>query len=101
MEPLILNEHAKPSVYPNEFAELQDVWRILGFKPQPVIVIVGGAGGMSADDIAKVQSFFEKYLLPFADGKNAVIIDGGTSSGVMAAIGLARKLSHQYMKRNK
>lgn len=94
IEPITLNDHTKPSVYPNKFDELQDVWRMLGFsQQQPTIVIVGGAGGMSADDIAKVQWFFENHLIPFAVLKKAAIIDGGTSSGVMAAIGTARRLS--------
>lgn len=89
-----MSDNVKPVIQPNSFDELPGVWQLLGLdREQSVIVIVGGAGGMTGEDIAKVQGFFEKYLLPFARQKNAAIIDGGTSSGVMAAIGLARKLT--------
>jgi len=89
---ITLNDELKPVIHPDSFDELREAWRLLGFThEQPAIVIVGGAGGMTDDDIVKVQWFFEKHLIPFARAKNAAIIDGGTSSGVMAAIGLARK----------
>ena len=91
---ITLNNDLKPVVHPDSFDELPEAWRLLGFThEQSAIVIVGGAGGMTDEDIVKVQWFFEKYLIPFARRKNAAIIDGGTSSGVMAAIGLARKLT--------
>ena len=91
---ITLHNNLKPVVQPNSFDELPNAWQLLGFEHvQPVIVIVGGAGGMTDEDIARVQVFFEKHLMPFAAQKNAAIIDGGTSSGVMAAIGLARKLT--------
>lgn len=89
-----LNDIPKPGIQPNSFVELLKAWQLLGLdREQPVIVIVGGAGGMTNEDVAKVQTFFENYLIPFAAKKNAAIIDGGTNSGVMAAIGLARKLT--------
>lgn len=89
---IILNNQDKPVVYPDAFDELQDAWRLLGFAHQrSAIVIVGGAGGMTGEDIARVQWFFENYLVPFAARRKAAIIDGGTSSGVMAAIGSARE----------
>ena len=91
---ITLNDHIKPVVHPDSFDELQEAWQLLGFiHEQPVIVIVGGAGGMSKDDVAQVQMFFEKHLIPFAQNKNAAIIEGGTDSGVMAAIGRARNLT--------
>lgn len=89
-----LNSEIKPIVHPDSLHELQEAWRLLGLtRQQPAIVIVGGAGGMSAEDIARVQVFFEKHLVPFARKKNAAIIEGGTDSGVMAAIGRARRLA--------
>jgi len=94
LESITLNEQNKSVVRPNALDELKDAWQSLGFeKEQPVIVIVGGAGGMDADAIARVQAFFENHLVPFAMKKNAAIIDGGTDSGVMASIGRARKLT--------
>ena len=88
-----LNDQIKPIVQLDSFDELQEAWRRLGLREQPVIVIVGGAGGMTEEDVARVQVFFEKHLIPLVGKKNAAIIDGGTNSGVMAAIGLARKLT--------
>jgi len=94
LESITLDDHLKPAVYPDSFDELQEAWRLLGLThEQPTIVIVGGAGGMSEDDVARVQMFFEKHLIPFARNKNAAIIEGGTDSGVMAAIGRARNLT--------
>jgi len=89
-----LKDDPKPVVHPDSFDELKESWRLLGFThEQATIVIVGGAGGMSAEDVAKVQTFFETHLIPFAMSKNAAIIEGGTDSGVMAAIGRARELT--------
>lgn len=94
LESIALNNHTLPVVHPDSLGELRDAWRVLGFThEQPIIVIVGGAGGMADEDIARVQTFFEKHLIPFAVKKMAAIIEGGTDSGVMAAIGRARKLT--------
>jgi len=96
-ESITLNGNIKPVVHPDSFDELPEAWKLLGVPPeQATIVIVGGAGGMDEEGIARVQIFFEKHLLPFALNKNAAIIDGGTDSGVMAAIGRAGEL----IKRN-
>lgn len=93
-ESISLNGFNTPIVLPDSMDELKDAWRTLGFsREQPTIVIVGGAGGMTEEDVAKVQVFFEKHLIPFAMSKNAAIIEGGTNSGVMAAIGRARDLT--------
>jgi hypothetical protein len=94
IETITLNGDNKLTVSPDSMAELKEAWRLLGFTGErSAIVIVGGAGGMSEEDIAKVQIFFQKHLIPFAQKKNAVIIDGGTDSGVMGAIGRARYLT--------
>ena len=93
-ESIVLNGLNMPVVLPDSIDDMKDAWQLLGFThEQPTIVIVGGAGGMTDDDIAKVQVFFEKYLIPFVQDKNAAIIEGGTDSGVMAAIGRARELT--------
>ena len=94
LEMLSVNESAKAAIRPDVFDDLAEGLNLLGFPDKhPAIVIVGGAGGMSEDDIEKVQAFFETRLIPFATSKNAVIIDGGTDSGVMAAAGRAVKNS--------
>ena len=92
VEMLSVNEVSRAAIRPDRFDELADGLNLLGFSGNhPAIVIVGGAGGMTPEDIEKVQAFFELRLVPFADSKDAVIIDGGTDSGVMAAIGRAVK----------
>lgn len=89
-----LKEQNKPVVRPESLDELRHAWQVLGFdQDRPAIVIVGGAGGMTDEDIVKTQLFFEKYLIRFVRKNNAAIIDGGTSSGVMAAMGRARELT--------
>lgn len=92
LTPIVQSKERKPVVRPDTRDELPEAWRLLGFtREQPVLVILGGAGGMSNDDITKVHLFFEKYLVPFVQRRKAVVVEGGTDSGVMAAIGQARK----------
>jgi hypothetical protein len=55
-----------------------------------VIVLHGGAGGMSADEVQAVQSFLTESLAPFAEQYRILIIDGGTQAGAMLAMGDAR-----------
>ena len=89
-----VNGEAKPAVAPNTFDDMPGIWQTLGLpNKQPAIVIVGGAGGMSEDDIIKVKLFLERYLVPYVQQMNAAIVDGGTDSGVMAAIGRARHMA--------
>lgn len=90
LEKLSINESSRAAIRPGVFDELADGLKLLGFSSShPAVVIVGGAGGMTPEDIEKVQAFFESRLVPFAASQGAVIIDGGTDSGVMAAIGRA------------
>ena len=92
--PMLPKDEVKPVVRPDSLAELPQVWQRLGLiHAQPTIVIIGGAGGMSQDDLTRIQAFFEKYLVPFVIQKKGVVVEGGTNSGVMAAIGRARKLT--------
>jgi hypothetical protein len=98
LEKLSFNEVSRGVIRPDVFDELGDGLKLLGFSGNhPAIVIVGGAGGMTEDDIEKVRVFFEKQLVPFASSKDAVVIDGGTDSGVMAAIGRAVKAAGEVV----
>jgi hypothetical protein len=56
---------------------------------RPVLVVVGGAGGMTADDEGSVAEVLRHLLLTMQRCDGA-IIDGGTDAGVMRALGLAR-----------
>ncbi|MCU0475824.1 MAG: hypothetical protein MUC99_06900 [Anaerolineae bacterium] len=56
----------------------------------PALFIVGGAGGMSPDDIQRTQRIIDA-IAEFAHQNNLLIIDGGTESGIMQMVGDARK----------
>src|SRR4051812_34619922 len=55
-----------------------------------VIVLVGGAGGMGEKELDTVASVLRDEVVPVAERRDAVVIDGGTDSGVMQVIGRAR-----------
>jgi hypothetical protein len=56
----------------------------------PVLVLVGGAGGMDEDDIRALDIVLRQAVLPAVADRDATVVDGGTDSGVMRAIGQAR-----------
>lgn len=58
--------------------------------PRPVIVLVGGAAGLRHYHMAKLHQLFVKVLAPLAEELGAVVIDGGTDTGVMQMMGIAR-----------
>ncbi|WP_367138067.1 hypothetical protein [Saccharothrix sp. HUAS TT1] len=67
-------------------AELRDA----GLPPdRPVLVLVGGAAGMGAADLESLGHAL-RALVPLLDECRAVVVDGGTDTGVMRAIGRAR-----------
>lgn len=58
--------------------------------PRPVVVLVGGAGGLEDADLARLRPLFDEGLAPVVEAVGACVIDGGTDAGVMALIGQAR-----------
>jgi hypothetical protein len=58
---------------------------------KPVLVLVGGASGMTDELIEQTMLFFEQQIGPFVKTHGIIIVDGGTNSGIMRAIGRARK----------
>jgi hypothetical protein len=56
----------------------------------PTLVVVGGAGRMDPADLERLRPVFEEALVPVAQAANAVLVDGGTDSGVMRLLGQAR-----------
>ena len=74
-----------------EFGDLPDAVRDLGLpSPRPVIVLVGGGGGMTEADLARLRPLFDEALAPIAEELGGVIVDGGTDAGVMRLMGQAR-----------
>jgi hypothetical protein len=62
----------------------------LDCQPPTLITLVGGAGGLSPDDLARLLPLFEGALVPAAQTMEAVVLDGGTDVGVMRLMGQAR-----------
>ncbi|WP_421654429.1 hypothetical protein [Leptothermofonsia sp. ETS-13] len=64
----------------------------LGLKgPCPVIVLVGGANGLRHYHIARLHTLFVHVLAPLAESLGAVVLDGGTDTGVMRMMGNAHR----------
>jgi hypothetical protein len=59
----------------------------------PVVVLVGGAGGLAEKERSVVASLFAAALVPVLEEVGAVLVDGGTDSGIMALAGRARRQS--------
>ena len=65
--------------------------RVLGLQgPCPVIVLVGGAGGLDDSSLARLRPLFSKALAPLAGELGGCVVDGGTDAGVMRLMGEAR-----------
>jgi hypothetical protein len=59
-------------------------------RDRAVIVLVGGAGTMGEKEFETVAQVLRDEVVPVAERRDAVVIDGGTDSGVMQLIGRAR-----------
>ncbi len=57
---------------------------------RPVLVLVGGAGGLEGADMARLRPLFVEALAPLAEALGASVVDGGTDAGVMQLMGRAR-----------
>jgi hypothetical protein len=57
--------------------------------PTRVLVLVGGAAGLSTVDVDLLRSLFVEVLAPLAEELDASVVDGGTDSGVMRFMGQA------------
>lgn len=57
---------------------------------RPVLVSVGGAGGMAPEQLAAVSSLVREHVVPALGRWRAAVVDGGTDSGVMRVMGEAR-----------
>jgi hypothetical protein len=59
-------------------------------RGRPVLVLVGGAGGMDDSGLAALDTALREAVLPVLDSAGATVVDGGTDAGVMRAIGRVR-----------
>jgi hypothetical protein len=58
-------------------------------RGRPVVLLIGGAGGMTDEQLALAARALEP-LVPALDGWDAAVVDGGTDAGVMRVMGAAR-----------
>lgn len=72
------------------FGELPRFARDFGVGCRTALVIAGGASAMSEHERRELEPTFREVLAPIAERLDAVVIDGGTDSGVMGLMGKAR-----------
>jgi hypothetical protein len=83
-------DQSSPVARISQESQLQEVRAGLGLdSDEPVIVLVGGAAGIK-DTHAQIINHITGVIANTAEDTGAIIIDGGTKSGVMAAIGNSR-----------
>jgi hypothetical protein len=58
--------------------------------PRAVLVVVGGAQTLAGAQLDAVEQLLAAVVVPVCDEVAATVVDGGTDSGVMAAMGRAR-----------
>jgi hypothetical protein len=89
MQPLFQN-HSHKAVYLPTEAELPQAIQALNLRfPAPVLVLVGGAAGVEGDDRPNIEGAVRE-IAKAVEAAGAIVLDGGTQSGVMACIGQAR-----------
>ncbi len=59
-------------------------------RDRPVLVLVGGAGGMGQESLSRAATVLSLQVVPVLARLGAAVVDGGTDSGVMRVIGQAR-----------
>jgi SLOG in TRPM, prokaryote len=71
--------------------ELPSALHALGIQyPRPTMVLIGGASGISDDEMAHLHRLFQEALAPLFNALGVVVVDGGTDAGTMRLIGNAR-----------
>lgn len=84
------NGHVARAIRARQDSDPEELLRLLGFtEPKPAIFISGGASYMSDEDRRLTKNIISG-VGAFAEEQGALIIDGGTESGVMQMIGDVR-----------
>jgi hypothetical protein len=85
-------DQSRPAVYAPRSASPQAVIAALELEaPTPTIFISGGAAMMEGEVVKRLRSSIEDGLVRFLSTRNISLIDGGTATGVMPLIGVARQ----------
>jgi hypothetical protein len=70
--------------------DLPGAVRELDVGDRAAIVVVGGASGMSDEEVDRIAPVFDDVLAPLAQRLGVTVIDGGSDAGVMRLMGSAR-----------
>jgi len=90
------NQQIARAVRVHRNVDIALVTHLLGFTEfYPVIFISGGASGMSEADQQHTKTIIDG-IAQFAEERKAIIIDGGTESGIMKMIGDTRGTLHYH-----
>lgn len=82
-----------PAASISEDREIRPALIELGIPhPRPVIVLVGGAGGIGWLEKFPMSKAV-RIVARLAEEAGAVVVDGGTQAGIMSGIGIQRKLN--------
>jgi len=77
-----------------DYKEIQEALSQLEIpRPNPVIVLVGGAGGIGWLDTFPVRKAI-RLIARLAQETRSVVVDGGTQAGIMTEMGKQRKRNH-------
>ena len=84
--------HAARVARPRRFADVGAAVGELGLEGGlRVLVVVGGASGLDERGKERLRILFSQVIVPVARAWNAVVVDGGTDSGVMQLLGQASR----------
>jgi SLOG in TRPM, prokaryote len=85
------NKRTAQAIQVQHMEDLPQALHALGIQyPRPTLVLIGGASGISDDEMAHLHRLFQEALAPLFDALGVVVIDGGTDAGTMRLIGNAR-----------
>lgn len=83
--------HTARVARPRQFVAVAEAVAGLGLHGlRPVLVVVGGAAGLDEGGKERLRMLFRHALIPVVVARQAVVVDGGTDSGVMQLVGRAR-----------
>lgn len=77
-------------VWVDDPEDLGDAVVAIGIEPRPVVLVVGGAAGISESDAESLRPLFDEVIAPLIESLGAAAVDGGTDSGVMRLMGQGR-----------
>jgi len=85
------NELTADVIQVHHCVDLPQTLHDLGFSStRPILVLVGGASGISPADLSCLEQLFVDAIAPIAEELGVIVVDGGTDAGIMKFIGLAR-----------